>query len=488
MMPAPMERAISRLVDTEHDLIIVGGGIHGACAAWDAAQRGLRVALAEADDFCGATSWNSLKTIHGGLRYLQSLDLRRMRESIRDRRAWLRIAPALVHPLAFVAPANGSGKTGRQAFRIALALNDAIAADRNTGVDAERHLPRGRILDRDEALTLFPQLAEQRVDAAALWYDGQVSSSERLVMGLLHAAHDAGAALANYVKVTGAIRDGSRIVGVQAQDRRTQSALAIRGRVVLSATGPGTDAILQMAGIPADTTPLLRAVNLVIGRRLLGAHALGSQLAGRFLFMAPWEGHTLVGTGYRPHTETSDEALAAEFLAEAQAAFPWATLTAGDVSLVHSGLVPGERDAHGLWSRDRIRDHARDGAEGLISVLGVKFTTARAVAETAIDRVCRRLGRTAACRTACTPLPWARRLAGSVSEMTRIAVTEEMALHTADVVLRRTGFGAAGAPDATTVEAVSSTMASLLDWDDTRVAYETHATLERARLGRSASA
>jgi glycerol-3-phosphate dehydrogenase len=104
-----VKRDLGALAAREHDVLVVGGGIHGAAAAWDAAQRGLKTALVEARDFGSGVSWNSLKTIHGGLRSLQTLDLRRLRESVRERRALLRIAPELVRPLPFLIPVRGHG-------------------------------------------------------------------------------------------------------------------------------------------------------------------------------------------------------------------------------------------------------------------------------------------------------------------------------------------------------------------------------------------
>ena len=129
----------------EHDVVVVGGGIHGACAAWEAVRRGLRVALVEADDFGSATTSNSLRTFHGGLRYLQQLDFKRMRESIRERREWLRIAREIVKPMHFILPTKGYGMRGPAAMRVALFANDIVSMDRNDGVWADRQLPRGEL-------------------------------------------------------------------------------------------------------------------------------------------------------------------------------------------------------------------------------------------------------------------------------------------------------------------------------------------------------
>ena len=135
-----MRRDFSRLADTTFDLLIVGAGIYGACAAWDASLRGLSVALVDQDDFGAATSANSLRIIHGGLRYLARGDFPRMRESLRERSALLRIAPELVVPLAVLVPTY-HGARGRLAHRLALGLNDLLSRTRNRHLDENRAIP-----------------------------------------------------------------------------------------------------------------------------------------------------------------------------------------------------------------------------------------------------------------------------------------------------------------------------------------------------------
>jgi len=141
-----VRRDLGALAAREHDLLIVGGGIHGAAAAWDAAQRGLAVALVEAHDFGSGVSWNSLKTIHGGIRHVQRADLLGLRESVRERRALLRIAPEIVKPLPFLIPTYGHGLKGREALAAALLLNDVVGYDRNQGLQAPGRIPPGRAL------------------------------------------------------------------------------------------------------------------------------------------------------------------------------------------------------------------------------------------------------------------------------------------------------------------------------------------------------
>jgi glycerol-3-phosphate dehydrogenase len=182
----------------------------------------------------------------------------------------------------------------------------------------------------------------------------------------------------------------------------------------------------------------------------------------------PWEGRTIVGTSYEPAETPASDPLA--FLDEAAGAFPWAGIGRSDVAVVHEGLVPGRGGAAGLSTRPRLHDHeAEDRLPGLVTLQGVKYTTARAVAERAVDLVIRRLGRgSARCRTAITPLPEACLLAGSLEERARLAVRDEMALTLPDAVLRRLDVGTAGPPPPGELDTIVRVMAAELGWDATR--------------------
>lgn len=473
---ASLKRDLGALTERELDVVIVGGGIHGVAAAWDAASRGIRVALVEADDFGSGTSWNSLKTIHGGLRYLQTLDLKRMRESIRERRALLRIAPALVRPLPFVVPTYGHGPKGREALALGLWLNDVVSRDRNRGLPAERQIPNGRLLSRRDVLDLFPGVPQGGLTGGASWTDAQVESSERLTIGFARAAADAGAVLCNHLAAVAFLRRGAAVTGIRGRDGLGGGEIDIRGRVVLNAAGPGMDGVLALAGIGRPATPLLRAVNLVLTRSLVAGHALGASSGGRFLFLVPWRDRSIVGTAYGP-VDTPEQEDVPGFLEEARRAYPWARLGAGDVALVHRGRVPGRGGAGGLATRHQLLDHeALDGVPGLVSVQGVKYTTARGVAEEAIDLVLRRLGRPPTpCRTDAVPLEHARRLEGALEAQARLAVREEMALTLGDAILRRLDLGTAGRPAARDVDAVEGVLAAELGWNPDRRADERRA-------------
>ena len=468
-----MKRDLAALTAREHDLVVIGGGIHGAAAAWDAAQRGLSVALVEAQDFGAGVSWNSLKTVHGGLRHLQRADFAQVRESMRERRALLRMAPRIVRPLPFLVPTYGHGVRGREAMATALRLNDLIGRGRNEGLDEEHRIPRSRVLAPAEVERLVPGIEGKGLSGGAVWYDAQVTHSERLVVGLCRAAADAGAALANYVAATGFLRDGSRVTGIRARDVDGGGEMEIRGRMVLIATGPGLDRLLARAQVKPTGSPLLLGMNLVVRRAVVTSHAVGARSGNRYLFVVPWRERAIVGTAYDPASAAPDVAVS-RFLEESARAFPWAGLQPADVVLVHRGLVPGRRGAGAVETRSRLIDHeAADGVAGLVSLRGVKLTTARAEAEKVVDLVLRRLSRPAvACRTAVTPLPAAAPLEGGVAERARHAVREEMALRLSDVVLRRTDLGTGGPPSPADLDAAARAMAAALGWDEAKLRAE----------------
>jgi glycerol-3-phosphate dehydrogenase len=463
-----VKRELEALEAREWDVLVVGGGIHGAAAAWDAAQRGMAVALVEREDFGAGTSWNSLKTIHGGMRHLQRLDLGSLRESARERSTLLRIAAPLVAPLGFFVPCSGHGARGRAAFAVALALQDALTRDRNRGLPPERSIPDGRTVGAAEALRLVPGLEPRGLTGAALWHDAQVLSSERLLLAFVHAAADAGAGVANHAEALELLRANGRVAGAAIRDALSGRTLELRARIVVNAAGPWADALDATAVAGRARLPMLRARNLVLRRPSGLPFAVGSRSGGRFLFLVPWQGRAIVGTAYEGADQAaSDPRL---FLEDATRAFPWAGIEADDLLLVHEGLVPGERDASGLYTRGRIVDHEAEGrAPGLLTLQPVKYTTARAFAEQAVDRVERRLARPAvACRTALTRLAKAEAPSGTLEERARRAVRDEMAATLADAVLRRLDLGSAGPPRADDLARVARAMAQELGWDAAR--------------------
>jgi glycerol-3-phosphate dehydrogenase len=422
-----MARALAALAGREFDVVVVGGGITGATAAWDAAQRGLSVALLERGDFGGATSAESLKVVHGGVRYLQHLDFVRVRESSRERRALLRIAPHLVQPMPFVVPTYGHGMRGPEILGAALVLLNALTADRNRGLtDPSRQVPAAGIVSRARVLEWFPDLNKEGLTGAGVFFDGQIFNPPRLVWAMVRTAARAGAAVANYCDVSALLLQGGRVVGVRVEDRLGGETFEVRARTVINAAGPYAEALLVRSGVrAARSVPFSRDMALVLKRRLLDGRALALQTryrdpsavltrGARHLFLVPWRGKTLVGVNSliwrdEPDSLRVTEAEVSDFVAEIAEADPKLGLTMADVALVLAGLLPVETaDVEGgdvsFGKRPLVVDNARtDGIQGLVSAIANRYTVAREVAERAVDLVYHKLGREMrACRTAVT--------------------------------------------------------------------------------------
>jgi len=452
-----VQRDLPSLARARFDVLVVGGGIVGACVARDAALRGLSVALIDRGDFGGGISWNSLKIIHGGLRSLQGLDLGQARQFVRERRAWLRIAPHLVEPLSFVVPTRGYGRESAMLMRAGLALNDAVSSDRNEGISSSRRLPSGRALSQSELRILVPGTFDGYT-GGALFYDAQLYSAERLVMAVLDDAVRAGATIANYVEAMGPMRDGDTLAGVVAADRLGGESLDIRAAMIVNAAGGGAAAVAdRLTGGTGSAPPMSGiALNLMLAgdAAVTTAFAIAATEEGRMrrLFVVPWRGRTIVGTAHyacerMPASESELEPYVERFVREVAAAWPARAVTRESVLLVHAGMQPLPHGAPGAKAHGppehTIIDHARAGVPPLLTAIGPKLTTSRAIAEELIDIVCARLGRAMKpCETATRPLASAptddvamligRALAGDRAGMPEDVVTHLVRSYGAD--------------------------------------------------------
>ena len=401
-----MQRDLPGLADTTFDLVVVGAGIYGTLAAWDAARRGWRVALIDRGDLGGGTSFNSLKTLHGGLRSLQSLNLTQMRRFIRERRAMAIMAPHLVDPLPFCVPTYQHPTRNAWALRVALAITDAVGHDRLDGVvDAHLRVPGGAVVSRDECLRLNPVIDGEGVTGGAVWYDYQMRHAERIVVGAAASAAALGAVIGPWVESEGLALAGGRLAALRVRDTHTGTPFEIRTRAVLNAAGPWAGALASRLAGAAASTPaprLSRAMNLVVPR-VTGDHACGGIVDGRYLFLVPWRDVSIVGTSHDPHDGDADApyggpAHVAALLHDAQRAFPGARLDTDAVRLVHRGLLPmlsGSEPPVRLLRESAVVDHTRDGVPGLVSLHSVRYTTARHSAAEAVDVVAGVLGRPA---------------------------------------------------------------------------------------------
>jgi len=397
------------------DLLIIGGGIAGACAAWDASLRGLAVALIERADFGSGASAHSLKVLHGGIRYLQHLDIPRLRESCAERTAFLRIAPHLTRPLPFALPTFGHGMRGKLPLFTAFQLLKVFTSGRNEGIENQaQHIPAPFVMSRREFLRRFPAFDEAGLTGAGVFYDGQMLNPARIVYSIVRSTQDAGAIVINYCAAERLLIRNQRVEGVAVRDELSGATFDIRAKLVLNLTGPFAPTLHQRAqgGNPINV-PLSRDMAVVIKRRLLPDMGLGIQTrykdpdawlsrGNRHLFMAPWRGHTLIGVNSKvyegdPYELAVSEAEIQGFVDEIREAAPGLGVTRNDIAVVNAGLLPfgenlpGQKDLS-FGKRSVLIDHAtREGLSGLITGMTVRWTMGRLLGEKAIDLACKKL-------------------------------------------------------------------------------------------------
>jgi glycerol-3-phosphate dehydrogenase len=540
-------RDLSRLTATTYDVLVIGGGIHGLTIAYEAASRGLRTALVEARDLGSGASFNHQKTVHGGLRSLQSGSLRRARESILERRSLARIAPWFLRPLPFIVGTYRSVTRGRLALAAGFRIDRWLGRDRNQGVEPELHLPAARLISKAATLRLFPGIRQDRLTGAAQWYDYQMVEADRLTLAFAAAADRAGADLFNYVEALAPIKSGDLVSGVSVKDALSGDEFSVKARMTVNAAGAAAGTIMRSFGVPRQLK-LLKAMNLVTSKPASDIALAAPAASGQMLTLVPWRGRAVVGTSQsaafvQPDATAVTEREVDAFIVEVNQAFPALHLTRNDVSLIHRGIVPAAEDRKtgrpALLATPEIHDHSTEGASGAMTVVGVKYTTARRVAQTAVERIAKLLNkRLAPSRTATTVLPGAgiadhealaieteragnlqlsiatiRHLialyAERAADIVRLiherpellqplspavqtlgaevvyVIRHEMAVRLADIVIRRTGMGAAGPPDAAALDAAATIAAQELAWSGEQRAHEIAAVQDFYRIPES---
>ena len=244
MNSIPLQRNLLETASRTYDIAVVGGGIFGACAAWEAASRGLSVVLLEQGDFSHATSANHFKMVHGGIRYLQHGDLPRIYKSSRERSAMLRTCPHLVQPLPIVIPTYGHGTKGKLFLGLGMYIYDFLTCHRNKGLQKSRKIPWSSFLSSSKLQQNFPDLGDGKLTGGAVFYDGQMYNAPRLALAFIRSAACKGARVANYAEVTDFLLEGRKVTGVQVCDTMTGDTHEIRARIVLNTAGPWAHRLL----------------------------------------------------------------------------------------------------------------------------------------------------------------------------------------------------------------------------------------------------
>ncbi|KRF19134.1 glycerol-3-phosphate dehydrogenase [Nocardioides sp. Soil797] len=369
----------------ELDVLVVGGGVVGAGTALDSVTRGLSTGLIEQRDFASGTSSRSSKLIHGGLRYLEMFDFGLVREALEERGLLLtRLAPHLVRPVPFLYPLTKHLE--RPYVGAGLALYDAMAMAGKYDMGVPRH----KHLFRRQVARMAPDLKTEALTGAIRYYDCQVDDA-RLVMTIARTAATHGAHVATRTKVIGFVREGERVVGVNAKDLETGREFQVRARVVVNAAGVWTDEIQEMVGGRGSlNVQASKGIHLVVPRdRIRSDAGFITKTEKSVLFVIPWGRHWIIGT-----TDTAwdlDKAHPAASKADIDYLLAHVNtilrepLDHDDVEGVYAGLRPLLRGESEPTSRISREHTVVTPVPGLVMIAGGKLTTYRVMARDAID-------------------------------------------------------------------------------------------------------
>jgi glycerol-3-phosphate dehydrogenase len=417
--------AIEAIAGQRFEVVVIGGGITGAGVALDAASRGYSVALLERGDYAVGTSSRSSKMVHGGLRYLQNLDLGLVREALLERQLMVQLAPHLVYPTPFLIPSFGSERRDR---RVGAGLNmyDVMATTRvgrnrremrsakERDEDYSWSPDRHRTVDREELLEMVPALAGREPNDAYLFYDCQ-TDDVRLVLTILGEAERFGAVMLNGTEVTEVLAPSGRATGVAVLEAESGESFEVEADNVVNATGVFADRIRPEEVIEEEDVPRIkpsRGTHLLIDRDIIStgdAACIVPAGEARMIFALPWYGRTLVGTTdndydgdiERPQPAGED----VDYLLDAVNAF--FGIEAGRADLV--GAYAGVRPLIATGDPKKSVDISRraelyETSSGMLTITGGKLTTWRRMAKQTVDRIVEREAREAPCHTAEIPL------------------------------------------------------------------------------------
>lgn len=365
------------------DVLVIGGGATGLGAAVEAAARGYRTLLVERSDFAKETSSRSTKLVHGGVRYLQQMNVTLVLDALRERGHMLRNAPHLVHDLSFVVPAYSYFSLPY--YGMGLKVYERLSGKLSFG--------RSELLSRKDALGRLPGVKSEGLCGGILYHDGQFDDA-RYAITLVRTLEDLGGTAVNYVAATGLIERAGKVVGIQARDNESDAVFEIEAKAVINACGVHAEDTLALDGSPRGSLlAISQGSHYVLPKSFLPgdtALMIPKTSDGRVLFAIPWHGALVVGTTDVPVETTSPEPRALpqekQFLDETIARYFGRAPRPDEILSVWSGLRPLVR--HGKAKTSKLsRDHTILVApSGLITVTGGKWTTYRRMGQDTINR------------------------------------------------------------------------------------------------------
>ena len=383
--PDQRDSAISQLGTEQFDILVIGGGVNGVGAALDAASRGLKVALIEAQDIAAGTSSRSSKLIHGGLRYLEQYDFKLVREALHERELMVStLCPQLVKPVGFLFPLTEKFKE-RTYVGAGLALYDALRG-------FQRALPWHKHLSQKQINEIAPSLRHDIVTGAIKYFDAQVDDA-RHTMAVARTAARHGAIIATQVSAESLIREGRRIVGVNALDLASGKKIAIKAGATIMCAGVWSDQLHERFELtPGYNVTMSKGVHIVVpGSAIKSDAGIILKTPISVLFLIPWGDKWIVGTTDTPYEGDRAEPFATredvQYILDQANRVLEPKLRADEIIGVYAGLRPLVANNKSATTTKLSREHTVDRpAAGFVSVAGGKYTTYRVMAKDVVDR------------------------------------------------------------------------------------------------------
>ena len=383
--PEQRDSAITQLATEQFDILVIGGGVNGVGAALDAASRGLKVALIEAQDIAAGTSSRSSKLIHGGLRYLEQYDFKLVREALHERELMVStLCPHLVKPVGFLFPLTEKFKE-RTYVGAGLALYDALRG-------FQRAMPWHKHLSQKQINEIAPSLRHDLVTGAIKYFDAQVDDA-RHTMSVARTAVRHGAIIATQVSAESLIREGKRVVGVNALDLASGKKIAIKAGATIMCAGVWSDQLHERFDLtPGYNVTMSKGAHIVVpGSAIKSDAGIIVKTPVSVLFLIPWGDKWIVGTTDTPYEGDRAEPCATkedvQYILDQANRVLEPKLRAEDIIGVYAGLRPLVANNKSATTTKLSREHTVDRpAAGFVSIAGGKYTTYRVMAKDVVDR------------------------------------------------------------------------------------------------------
>jgi glycerol-3-phosphate dehydrogenase len=408
------KRDLGALSDQTYDIVIVGGGVTGAWLSLHCVQQGYKTALIEKGDYASQTSAASSKLLHGGIRYLQQMQLAKVRESAMERAEYIYAAPHLSTSVPFVVPTYPDFKRSKLFLSCGMLAYQFLSLGENKVIQsAEQHLPRIRLLNRQK-LNEICDLENEPHTGAVVFHERHMIDSERMVLAILQTARDLGAQVHNYVSAKHFLGTDHCVSGVLARDETNGDEFSINATLVVNAAGPWIDSLNSQLSNAAQAP---RINGYAVGSHIITHQICDHAIAlttkhqsdskidrgGRHVFVIPWRGYSLIGTSYdeidSPNGDISLQPDHVDQLLEAvNDAMPSAKVTRDDIVSGYSGLYPLRTDNikstvyQGSGEYQIIDHQSANQVSGLLTALGAKFTTGRKISALTMKLINRKLG------------------------------------------------------------------------------------------------